>query len=46
MCLGSTSSFISTFLLALVSFITIWNFGKIKEYVKNEYLRFSNKVKS
>jgi hypothetical protein len=46
MCLGSTSSFISTFLLALASFITIWNFSKIKEYVKNEYLRFSNKAKS
>ena len=46
MCLGSTSSFISTFLLALASFITIWNFSKIKSFVKSEYLRFNNKAKS
>ena len=38
MCIGSTSSLLSIFLLALASFASLWNFTKIKTYfLKNIY---------
>ena len=36
MCIGSSSSFLSTFLLALACFIGIWNYTKIKNYILNK----------
>ena len=34
MCIGSTTSLFSTFVLALASFVCIWNYSKIKENIK------------
>ena len=34
MCIGSTSSFFSTFVLALASFVFIWNYSKIKNNIR------------
>ena len=40
MCIGSSSSFLSTFLLALACFIGIWNYTKIKNYISNIIFKF------
>ncbi len=38
MCIGSTSSLLSIFLLALASFASLWNFTKIKTYFLKKHL--------
>ena len=43
MCIGSSSSFFSTFLLALVCFIGIWNYSKIKSYISNNISKHISK---
>jgi len=46
MCIGSSTSFFSTFILALVTFVCIWNFSKIKDNViKIFFKHFSKKPK-
>ena len=39
MCIDSSSSLLSTFLLALVCFIGIWNYSKIKSYLSNNIFK-------
>ena len=39
MCISSSSSFFSNFLLALVCFIVIWNYSKIKHQILKKLLR-------
>ena len=34
MCIGSTTSLFSTFILALASFACIWNYSKIKDNLR------------
>ena len=43
MCIGSSSSFFSTFLLALACFIGIWNYSKIKSYISNNIFKHISK---
>ena len=44
MCIGSTTSFFSTFILALATFVCVWNYSKITENIKKIFSkRFSKK---
>ena len=46
MCIGSSTSFFSTFILALFTFVCIWNFSKIKDIVRKIFSKhFSKKPK-
>ncbi len=43
MCIGSTTSLLSTFILALVSFVCIWNYSKIKDNIRKIFTNHFSK---
>lgn len=43
MCIGSTTSFFSTFILALASFVCIWNYSKIKDSIRKILSKYFSK---